>query len=516
MEFSEDCQRWRAWARANLTGTALQLVSAGDAAALTNLLGSVGIEDSVAAARAAAALNVAPDESTPLTLSWSYAGIPIESPEATFERLAEVGWGPVSLRGHRVPGTETTCVAVWAAERVIGNLETVEVKSTAQRVGEGIGFWAPDSLIGGLIGEAVVGGIVKATQGGKKTEAKRVWQGAGKFQYFITPAGIYYSDNGKPARYTFDQFMFLEFAALPKEAVQVLVKDNVLIHFRVSHAPLQSMVLGRMWRQYWLGRLNEQGLARKAVADSNDPVASPREALTLARSYRGIGYIQGAVDYFETATTASDSKVSSNAFNELGNIWIGQRDFDRARDAYMHAIEIGDPGVTALALRNLAITERRAGNTAAAIAACNRAIDMSHPEFSPEAMCTLAAIYGDDLQDWTGARRACEQAMASGHADYAPQAAYMWGMMLAKQGDYAAAVNSLHQAVTSGHKDWSPRASFFLGQWYGVDWADVPTGRRFLEEAAASGHAEWAAKAREVLAQPPFVGAVATTTPPGS
>src|SRR5487761_903110 len=100
MEFSQDCERWRIWAQTNLTGTVMQLASAGDAAALTGLLGSQGNTDPIAAARAAAALNF---DAAPLSAAWARTGYAIQMPDVAFERLGEAGWEPVPLTGQRSP-----------------------------------------------------------------------------------------------------------------------------------------------------------------------------------------------------------------------------------------------------------------------------------------------------------------------------------------------------------------------------------------------------------------------------
>jgi hypothetical protein len=54
MEFAQECQRWRDWARSAVGGSAAQVAAAGDAAALTGVLGGVDVNDLIAAAKAAA------------------------------------------------------------------------------------------------------------------------------------------------------------------------------------------------------------------------------------------------------------------------------------------------------------------------------------------------------------------------------------------------------------------------------------------------------------------------------
>ena len=59
-----------------------------------------------------------------------------------------------------------------------------------------------------------------------------------------------------------------------------------------------------------------------------------------------------------------------------------------------------------------------------------------------------------------GAKAAYQQAIDSGHADVAPEAAVGLGVLLARQGDVAGAKAAYQQAIDSGHTDEAPTAAF--------------------------------------------------------
>jgi predicted negative regulator of RcsB-dependent stress response len=63
-----------------------------------------------------------------------------------------------------------------------------------------------------------------------------------------------------------------------------------------------------------------------------------------------------------------------------------------------------------------------------------------------------------------GAKNAYQQAINSGHHDYAPAAALNLGMLLDAQGDALGAQNAYQQAINSAHHDYAPTAARCLEQ----------------------------------------------------
>jgi tetratricopeptide (TPR) repeat protein len=97
------------------------------------------------------------------------------------------------------------------------------------------------------------------------------------------------------------------------------------------------------------------------------------------------------------------------------------------------------------------------------VSLCQRAVASADPEISAEALTGLAQAHraGGDYQ---AARAALEQCIATGHANWAPQAMMMLGNMLEYQlGDYDGARAMIQAAIGSGHPEFAPGATLMLG-----------------------------------------------------
>ena len=97
---------------------------------------------------------------------------------------------------------------------------------------------------------------------------------------------------------------------------------------------------------------------------------------------------------------------------------------------------------------------------------------------------------------WPGARAAYQQAIDSGHADRAPQAAVNLGVLLEEQGDVAGARAAYQQAIDSGHADVAPMAAVGLGELL-KEQGDVAGARAAYQQAIDSGHADAAPMAAQ-------------------
>jgi uncharacterized protein YjbI with pentapeptide repeats len=95
--------------------------------------------------------------------------------------------------------------------------------------------------------------------------------------------------------------------------------------------------------------------------------------------------------------------------------------------------------------------------------------DLKEADFSgadlAEADLTCAIIYKVKLEgaDFTGAYLAGVIGMPMAELRLAPTAAINFGDLLAGQGDVAGAKNAYQQAINSGHADWAPAAEANLG-----------------------------------------------------
>jgi len=63
-----------------------------------------------------------------------------------------------------------------------------------------------------------------------------------------------------------------------------------------------------------------------------------------------------------------------------------------------------------------------------------------------------------------GARAAYQQAIDSGHADWAPRAAYHLGVLLTGQDEVDGARAALQQAIDSAHPEPAPTAKHLLDE----------------------------------------------------
>ena len=61
-------------------------------------------------------------------------------------------------------------------------------------------------------------------------------------------------------------------------------------------------------------------------------------------------------------------------------------------------------------------------------------------------------------------RRAFQQAIDSGHAQFAAQAAVHLGQLLSSEGDMTGAAAAYQQAIDSGHAQFAAQAAVHLGQ----------------------------------------------------
>ncbi len=141
----------------------------------------------------------------------------------------------------------------------------------------------------------------------------------------------------------------------------------------------------------------------------------------------------------------------------------------------------------------------RADKLAAAEMAFQQAMAGGHAEWAPGAAFGLGAVL--EVQgDREGAKAAYQQAIASGHAKWAPNAAFGLGRLLEVQGDREGAKAAYQQAIASGHAEWAPRAAFGLGRLLEVQ-GDQEGTKAAYQQAIASGHAEATPRAAYRLEQ---------------
>jgi tetratricopeptide (TPR) repeat protein len=499
VSFADECSAWREWAKGAINGTNVQIASAGDAAALTNWLGSVNQDDSVAAGHSAAEA-AASSADCAWTHAWRADRFPVQSPFETYHRLTECGWTPVPQHSHKhahdpPSGEPTAYLSAWRASRWFGTMQDVQKPTTGQKIAKEVGFFAGDGLVSSLLFSGIAGSIA----GKPKVERQRVWKDCGKSKYLVAPDRILFELGAKWAKFPFSELIDVGFATDPKPAVELLMKDDALVHLRLVDADLHSQVLRDAWERYWLGRLSEKGREVKAIADSDDLMSAGEPAWSIGHTFKKMGYVRGASTYFEKASRCPNPETSAKAFLDLGRVWFGQLDWDRARDALTRAADTADVDIDILALTllNLVLVERRAGDLGAAIVAGERARGLNCESHRMGTLHLLALSYAESNQHELASQTYAE-VIASKHTEYAPAAAFAYAMLLMSNGENVLAANTLYIAASSDHKDWGPRGCYWLGSWY-AGWGDPDTARTYLERAAESGHETWTPKAMELL-----------------
>ncbi|MFI6079261.1 tol-pal system YbgF family protein, partial [Actinoplanes sp. NPDC051343] len=114
------------------------------------------------------------------------------------------------------------------------------------------------------------------------------------------------------------------------------------------------------------------------------------------------------------------------------------------------------------------------------------------PSHHAAAAWSLGRLLDNRGRDSGEARAAFELAIATGHAHYAPWAAYALGEMLARTGDIAGAQRNLQRALDSGHDQvLQARSAFRLGMLLAAQ-DEFGAAREMFERAGVTGHENWA------------------------
>jgi tetratricopeptide (TPR) repeat protein len=234
--------------------------------------------------------------------------------------------------------------------------------------------------------------------------------------------------------------------------------------------------------------------------------AGPWATLNLGLLRKRQGDLEGAREAFERASASQHRDAGPWATLNLGLLRKRQGDLEGAREAFERASASQHRDAGPWATLNLGLLRKRqddadgarAAPEAAEVtlqpaAAVDAGVLSTRAEAAPETAVHVANLLAEqgDLDD---ARRACEQAMASGHPDQAPRAAVNLGVLLAEQGDLDGARRACEQAMASGHPDQAPRAAVNLGVLL-AEYGDVEGARAAFQHAADSGHpdqAPWA------------------------
>jgi predicted negative regulator of RcsB-dependent stress response len=240
--FQDQCEKWRLWAARELAGSEVQVAAAGDAAALTGLLGGNDTNDFVAAARLAAGCFGGGLSSTAVEIPSS--PVPFGSAERTSKKLAAAGWQPVPLHGHNWALEDGQLIARCRCEDWFwGSGEQKKHRGT-EVAGEVVGDLA-GGFIGGIVG-GVIGAAVAGAQKGGDSTAK--WRRIGSCDYLLTENRIVrLTAPGSKV----NAYETIRMVLSHKEGgVVIRLMDRSEIMLRMPNSLLHKAVLEHMWKRY--------------------------------------------------------------------------------------------------------------------------------------------------------------------------------------------------------------------------------------------------------------------------
>jgi len=135
--------------------------------------------------------------------------------------------------------------------------------------------------------------------------------------------------------------------------------------------------------------------------------------------------------------------------------WVVLQDYEGALPFYRQAIRSADPGVAAEALTGLGEAHRAHGDYQAARDVLEEAIATGHRDWAPRAMMMLGNMLEYQLHDYDGARAMFQAAIGTGHPECGPEAMFLLAHLLHRTGDddgAQAAYQHLAQFAPAGHR----------------------------------------------------------------
>jgi tetratricopeptide (TPR) repeat protein len=130
--------------------------------------------------------------------------------------------------------------------------------------------------------------------------------------------------------------------------------------------------------------------------------------------------------------------------------WVVLKDFDGALAHYQQAIASPDPGVAAEALTGLGEAHLAHGDYQAARGVWQEAIATGHRDWAPRAMMMLGSMLEYQLGDYDAARAMFQAAIATGHPQSGPKAMFQLAHLLQRTGDDDGAQATYQQLAESG------------------------------------------------------------------
>jgi tetratricopeptide (TPR) repeat protein len=128
-----------------------------------------------------------------------------------------------------------------------------------------------------------------------------------------------------------------------------------------------------------------------------------------------------------------------------------------------------------------------------------QAIDSGHEEFAPAAAFGLGILL-EESEESARAQEAYEQAVASGHAEFAPWAAYNLAVLFERLGDLDRAEEAYERAIAFGHPQVTSWAALKLGDLL-AGREDHDRAQDIYEQVISLRHPEFASRAALNLAR---------------
>lgn len=214
------------------------------------------------------------------------------------------------------------------------------------------------------------------------------------------------------------------------------------------------------------------------------PQLGPREAYELGVTLDERGDLEEALTAYQHAVNSGHAEWAPRAANRLGEVRELQEDFKAAQAAYQRAMDSAHPDEAPKGAYKLGNLLKEEGDLEGARVAYQAAMNSGHEDWGPRATLAvgsldhrlglLQSLFGDLAGDEMAhpaaatardgqaaldhARTAYQTAVASGHPEVAPRAAYNLGNLLFDQGEYPNATQEYQRAIDSGHPDVAPAA----------------------------------------------------------
>jgi tetratricopeptide (TPR) repeat protein len=181
---------------------------------------------------------------------------------------------------------------------------------------------------------------------------------------------------------------------------------------------------------------------------------------------------------------------NTQAMVKLGDLLRHQDKDGEARDAYRQAAEAGDTrALTALGKQFWHLGEFGAARTV-----FGQAVDSGDPDVVGEALIELARLLKGSLADYTAARAAYLQAVATGHPRWAPTAKLCLAGLTAYQGDLDGARRVFEEMMDHESPYWAECAAVTLASILNHR-GDTAGEKAAYWRAVNSGTGKWAAHA---------------------